>query len=333
MSNRALILGGTGFIGLQLGSRLAELAGSGDEIVLVDNFSRGRHDAEVDKLLSANKSVRLHQADLTDSDAFKGLGGAFDRVYLLASMIGVQRVESQPEEVFRTNTRLILNTLEWMAASGSKRLFFSSTSENYAGGYEYGIVPIPTPEDVPLVISDINNPRFSYAMTKMWGEGASIAFAKRYGFTVVIGRYHNVYGPRMGFDHVVPQLTQRILVEAEDPLQVYGPEQSRAFCYVSDGVEATRLAMESVVDRATIVHIGNDREEVLMGDVARRLLALAGRATEFQPRPGPRGSVSRRVPELSRLRALTGFEPSVSLDEGLARTFAWYRQYFAAQAK
>ncbi len=331
MSCRTAILGGTGFIGLQLGRRLAELAGPEDEILLVDNFSRGRHDEEVDALLATYPPLQLHQADLTSAGAFETLGSACDRVYLLASMIGVQRVETQPEEVFRVNTRIILNTLEWMAASGSRRLFFSSTSENYAGGYEYGIVPIPTPEMVPLVIGDINNPRFSYAMTKMWGEAASIAFARRYGFTAIIGRYHNVYGPRMGFDHVVPQLAQRILLKSEDPLRVYGPEQSRAFCFVSDAVEATRLLMEVPSAATTIVHIGNDREEVLMGDIASRLLALAGQRTEFVSRPGPRGSVARRVPELTRLRELTGFEPSVSLDEGLARTFEWYREYFANQ--
>jgi nucleoside-diphosphate-sugar epimerase len=330
MSRRTAILGGTGFIGLQLGARLADLAGSGDEIWLVDNFSRGRHDAEVDALLGKHSAVRLHQADLTDRTAFSDVTGVFDHVYLLASVIGVQRVESNPEIVFRTNTSIILNTLEWMAASGSRRLFFSSTSENYAGGYEFDLVPIPTPETVPLVISDISNPRFSYAITKIWGEAASIAYAKRYGFVMVIGRYHNVYGPRMGFDHVVPQLTQRI-IEGETPLQVYGAEQSRAFCYVSDGVEATRLLMEAPIDRTTIVHIGNDREEVLMGDVARRLLALAGRENDYAERPAPRGSVPRRSPDLSRLRALTVFEPAVSLDRGLAETYRWYEKYFAAQ--
>ncbi len=149
MSRRTAILGGTGFIGLQLGARLAELAGNGDEIWLVDNFSRGRHDAEVDALLAKHSAVRLHQADLTDRAAFNDLPGAFDHVYLLASVIGVHRVESNPEIVFRTNTSIILNTLEWMAASGSRRLFFSSTSENYAGGYDFGLVPIPTPETVP----------------------------------------------------------------------------------------------------------------------------------------------------------------------------------------
>ncbi len=329
MSRRTVILGGTGFIGLQLGTRLAELAGHGDEIHLVDNFSRGRRDADVEALLAKHACVRVLESDVSVQDGLACLTGSYDHVYLLASVIGVRRAETHPEEVFRKNTRMILNTLEWMVTSGSKRIFFSSTSENYAGGYALDVVPIPTPETVPLVISDIENPRFSYAITKIWGEAAAIAFARRYGFTAVIGRYHNVYGPRMGFDHVIPQLSQRIL-EGEIPLRVYGAEQTRAFCYVSDGVEATRLLMEAPLNDTTIVHIGNDREEVAMGELAGRLLELAGRPAIYVPQPAPRGSVERRAPDIARLRALTPYEPQVSLADGLARTFEWYRRALSA---
>lgn len=330
MSRRTLILGGTGFIGLQLARRLAQLAAADDEILMVDNFSRGRYDKEVEAFLAQYRSVRLRELDLREQNAFEALEGAFDHVYLLASLLGVHRVETQPEVVLRTNTLIILSTLEWMAKSGSKHLFFSSTSENYAGGYEYNIVPIPSPEDVPMVISDIKNPRFSYAVTKIWGEAASISYGARHGFTVVIGRYHNVYGPRMGFDHVIPQLSQRI-IKGENPLQVFGPEQSRAFCHVMDAVEATRLLMDVPVERAVIVHIGNDREEVKIGDLALRLLTLAGLSPEFLPRSAPRGSVPRRVPALDLLRKLTGFEPSITFAQGLAETFQWYKEYLTSQ--
>jgi len=330
MKRRTLILGGTGFIGLQLARRLAELAAAGDEILLVDNFSRGRHDVEVEAFLSEYSSIRLKESDLTERNAYEAFEGAFDHVYLLASMLGVQRVETQPEVVMRTNTLIILNTLEWMAKSGSKRLFFSSTSENYAGGYEYNILPIPTAENVPLVISDIKNPRFSYAVTKIWGEAASIAYGSRHGFAVIVGRYHNVYGPRMGFDHVIPQLTQRIL-NGEAPLQVYGSEQCRAFCHVTDAVEATRLMMEVPDPKTTIVHIGNDQEEIVIADLARRLLTLAGRAPEFVARPAPRGSVPRRVPALDLLRKMTGFEAKISFAQGLAETYQWYREGLASK--
>lgn len=324
---RTLILGGTGFIGLNLARRLAGLSGPGDEIVLTDNLSRGRRDAAVEELLQRNAAtVRLEEIDLSVPGAYDAFEGAFDRVYLLASMVGVGPSERWPEVVMRVNTMIILGALEWMTRSGSKRIFFSSTSENYAGGYELGIVPVPTSEGVPLVIADIRNPRFSYAVTKIWGEAACIFYGVRYGFTSIIGRYHNVYGPRMGWDHVIPQLARRI-VAGERPLRVMSPDQTRAFCHVSDAVEATRLVMESgAVENGLIVHIGNDWEEVLIGDLAKKLLALAGRADDYESAPAPQGSVARRAPDISLLRRLTGFEPAVSIDQGLAEAFAWYRE-------
>jgi UDP-glucose 4-epimerase/UDP-glucuronate decarboxylase len=139
---------------------------------------------------------------LAEPRAYEAFAGAYDHVYLLASIVGVQRVENEPAAVLRTNTLIILNTLEWMARSGSKRLFFSSTSENYAGGFDYDILPIPTPEDVPLVISDIRNPRFSYAVTKIWGEAAAIAFGAR-RIRSRHRRYYNVY-PRSFERHSRP---------------------------------------------------------------------------------------------------------------------------------
>ena len=325
---RTLILGGTGFIGLNLARRLAGLAAPNDEILLTDNFSRGRRDEEVEDLLGRYKStVRLEPVDLSAPGAYERFHGAFDSVYLLASMVGVGPSERAPDEVMRVNTSIILGALEWMARSGSGRMFFSSTSENYAGGVQLGIVPIPTPEDVPLVISDIRNPRFSYAVTKIWGEAACIFYGARHGFTSIIGRYHNVYGPRMGWDHVIPQLTRRIVC-GEKPLRVKSPDQTRAFCHVSDAVEATRLIMQSTaVENGMIVHIGNDREEIAIGTLAKNLLVLAGRSEEVEAAPAPRGSVARRVPDISLLRRLTGFEPRIPISQGLAETFAWYRQH------
>jgi len=332
MKRRSLILGGTGFIGLRLAQRIIALAGPEDEVVLTDNLSRGCRDQEVENMLRSSANVRLLEIDLTEPTAFDRIEGVFDHVYLLASMVGVKRVESLPEQVLRINTLIILGALEWMARSGSGRIFFSSTSENYAGAYENGVLPVPTPESVPLVISDIRNPRFSYAVTKIWGEAAAIFYGARHGFTSVIGRYHNIYGPRMGYDHVIPQLSVRI-IQGEDPLGVMNPEHTRAFCHVDDAVEATRLLMDAPIKNGTIVNIGNNNEELAIGELANRLLRLAGRRPEFVSRQAPRGSVARRVPALDLLRQLTAFCPAVPLDKGLAETFAWYRLHSAENPK
>ena len=325
---RTIVLGGTGFIEMNIVWRLADLAAEGDEIVITDNLIKSTHDAEADRLLHDHPDlVQLETLDLSAPGTYDVFEGRFDRVYLLASIVGVGASERAPEAVMRSNTMVILGALEWMIRSGSKRLFFASSCENYAGGYQLGLVSIPTSERVPLVISDIRNPRFSYAVTKIWGEAACIFYGARFGFTSIIGRYHNVYGPRMGWEHVIPQLTQRI-VDGESPLRVKGPEQTRTFCYVTDAAEATRLAMEcEPAENGLIVNIGNDRDEVVIGDLARKLLLLAGRDTSFDAVPAPRGSVARRVPDITLLQELTGFEPVTPFDEGLAATFAWYREH------
>lgn len=322
MKKRVLILGGSGFIGLNLAKHIVSQITSDDELILADNFSRGKNDTEFQDFLNSNLSIKFVSADLTAQEAFDHFEGQFDHVYLLASMVGVKNCELFPEMVMRTNTLIILNTLEWMVKSGSKKIFFSSTSENYAGAYDHNILEIPTPESVPLVISNIENPRFSYAVTKIWGEAAVTFYGKKYGFKTMIGRYHNVYGPRMGYDHVIPQLIEQML-NTTDRLKVMNPDHSRSFCFISDAVRATEMLMNIDKD-GMIVHIGDDRTEILIGDLAKEILKIGGKTPEFDVKPSPAGSVTRRLPDTVLLRKITGFVPEVSLPEGLKETFTWY---------
>ena len=207
-----------------------------------------------------------------------------------------------------------------------RRLFFASTSEAYAGGVELGHVPVPTPEAVPLVVADIGNPRFAYAASKILGEAAVIHSARARGVPFVIGRLHNVYGPRMGADHVIPELCLRALAK-EDPFRVYGLEQRRAFCHVSDALDAIqRLMAAAVTAEGVVVNVGNDREETTVAALLELVLNAAGFKPQLDPRPAPPGSVARRRPDISRLRSLTGFEPRVSLAEGVRETLEWYRR-------
>jgi UDP-glucose 4-epimerase/UDP-glucuronate decarboxylase len=322
---RILVLGGAGFIGLHLARRLAQ--DGGHALTLVDDLSRGRQDAELAALL-AHPGVELVQADLTDPRAVAALPRDVDQVYLLAAVVGVRNTEGAPARVVRVNTLVAIHVLDWLAALPSRpTLFFASTSEVYAGGVALGTVPVPTPEDVPLVIGDIANPRFAYAASKILGEAAVRHYGDAHGIRWVAGRFHNVYGPRMGRDHVIPELALRAL-GGEDPLSVYGPEQRRAFCHAADAVEAMIRLMEAE-DARGVVNIGNDAEETLIGDLAALVLRAAGRPPRIAPRPAPLGSVARRCPSLARLRALTGFSPKVTLEAGVAETVAWYREAHA----
>jgi len=324
---RTLILGGAGFIGYHLALRLA---GEGHELTLVDDLSRGRRDRELDSLC-ARPNVTLLQADLTRADALDGLTRRWDGVYMLAAVVGVRNVETDPARVVRTNALTLLHLLDWMAPE-SGVLFFASTSETYAGGVTAGTLPVPTPEDVPLSVPDVRAPRFAYAASKILGEAAVIHTARARGLRAVIGRFHNVYGPRMGADHVIPELALRAL-SGENPFRLYGAEQRRAFCHISDALEAIVRLTASEPAWGQIVNIGNDSEETVIEDLARLVL----REARFEPAldrvPAPPGSVARRCPDIGRLRALTGFVPKISIEAGVRDTFAWYRDWHESHGK
>jgi UDP-glucuronate decarboxylase len=313
---RALLLGGAGFIGLHLARRLVA---DGFEVTIVDDFSRGRRDTDLEAL-----PVRVVSADLTDPAGYAALPTGWDQVYLLAAVVGVRNVEQDPARVVRVNTLVAMHTLDWLTPGD--RVFFASTSEVYAGGVDAGVVPVPTAETVPTMISDITAPRFAYAASKLLGEAAFLHTARARGFEAVVGRFHNVYGPRMGADHVIPEMSLRALA-GEDPFRVPGADQFRAFCHVDDAVEAMVRLMATPEAAGRIVHIGNDREETNIGDLARLVLRVAGADPAIEASSAPSGSVHRRCPDLGLLRDLTGYEPKVTLEDGVRGTYAWYAEH------
>ena len=322
---KVLILGGAGFIGFHLASRLA---GEGHALTLMDDLSRGRRDHELDALCS-RPNVTLIQADLTRPAALDGLPRDWSQVHMLAAVVGVRNAETDPARVIRVNTLALMNVLDWLPGRG-EILFFASTSETYASGVTAGLVPVPTAEDVPLSVSDVTAPRFAYAASKILGEAAVVHTARARELRYVIGRFHNIYGPRMGADHVIPELSLRA-ARREDPFRLFGAEQRRAFCHVADAVEAVTRLVTTEAAWGQIVNIGNDAEETRIEDLLRLILMAAGFAPRIERVPAPSGSVARRCPDIGRLRSLTGFAPKVGLEAGVGETFEWYRDWWTRE--
>lgn len=317
---KALILGGAGFIGLHLARRLTS---DGHQVRIVDDFSRARRDQDLTAVCE-HPAVSVVSADLTSADAWAGLEHGWDQIYLLAAVVGVRNVERDPARVIRVNTLTVMHLLDWLDPAEDGCVFFASTSEVYAGGVDAGVVGVPTAENVPLMIADVAAPRFAYATSKLLGEAALLHGAAEKQFELVVGRFHNVYGPRMGGDHVIPEMLMRAM-NGETPFAVPGADQYRAFCYVDDAVEAVVRLMGSPEAAGRIVHIGNDTETTKIMDLARLVLEATGHTATLEAAPAPPGSVTRRWPDLSLLRRLTGFEPQVPLAEGVRRTRDWYR--------
>ena len=323
---KILITGGCGFIGFSIAK---ELSKKGGRILLCDNLSRGKLDAEIKQFLGEYNNIEFVQLDLLNKDdLFSKINSDFDFVYHLAAIVGVKYTDEDPLRVLKTNIISTLNILEWAAQAKPGKLIFSSTSEVYAGGVHMDpSFPIPTPEDVPLIISDITNGRFTYAASKILGEIMTINYAKKYDLNYSIVRYHNVYGPRMGCEHVVPELILRI-VKREDPFRLYSADQTRAFCYIDDAVNATIKVAQANDISSKIFHIGNDKEEIKIKELCNKLFEIADFYPVINALDPPKGSVERRCPNISKLRNITGYEPEVNLDTGLRKTYAWYKKYF-----
>jgi len=321
-----LITGGAGFIGYHLARRLSKE--QGNKIVLLDNFERGRLDKDLEELLNP-KNVRIVSGDIAEEKTYARLDRFYDEIYHLAAVIGVANVMKRPHDVLRTNALGTLLLLDWFTRGGGEKLLFASTSEVYAWTQKFHDLTVPTPEDVPLSLTDPGNPRSAYAGSKIFGELAVHQYCAVSGKRFSIVRYHNVYGPRMGYEHAIPQLYQRAL-DGQNPLVVYSADHTRAFCYVSDAVEGTvRVMRNDSADNLTI-NIGNDLEEMTIGELARRLLAAAKIEADIEPEENSNDPIIRRCPDINLARKLINYEPKVPINEGLQLTIDWYSRSLKA---
>lgn len=320
-----LILGGAGFIGFNIAKYLA--ANRDYRITIADNFMKKNRDEEFDTVVK-KYGIKVIEDDFSYPGAYDKLDNEYDHVYMMAALVGVDNANSKPHEVIRINTSLTLYTLEWIRRSTIGKVVFASTSENYAGTVDAFGYAIPTPEEVPLTIKDIAHPRFTYAVTKILGESGFLNYAKMLGFETTIIRYHNVFGPRMGFNHVIPHLVIRFR-NAENPYKIYGHDQTRDFCYITDAVMGTVLAMETPGTNGQIYHLGTG-VEITIEELTRAIGELMGFKGEYINAPTYPGSVSRRSPDITKSKKELGFEAKVYWKDGLKETVDWYNAYFDA---
>jgi nucleoside-diphosphate-sugar epimerase len=322
-----LVTGAAGFIGFHLAESLCETSA---KITIIDNLSRGKWDLAFSRLIN-RENVRYIQSDLTITDYYSLLDNYYDEIYHLAAVNGTRYFYEKPQEVLRVNILSLLYLLEWAQNGRCGKFLFSSSSEAYAGTIrafpEAKRVSIPTKEDIPLCIDDVFNERYSYGGSKLAGELLTINYMRNQKVPFSIVRYHNVYGPRMGFEHVIPEFCQRIY-NKQNPFKIFGGDDTRAFCYITDAVAATKLVMENSRCNGHIIHIGNCNEELKIVDLAKKLMHISSFDTKLDIQPSKAGSVSRRCPDTQKLADFTGYIPAVSLDEGLKYTLAWYMDYF-----
>lgn len=294
---------------------------------MVDNFSRGVDDVDLDRL-RMNPNVRIIKLDLLESALEQHLRRDYDYIYHFAAIIGVANVLRRPYEVLSKNVRMLEAMLDIAKASANlKRFVFPSTSEVYAGTLQHFKLPIPTPESTALGLTDLHHPRTSYMLSKIYGE----ALCHQSGSPFVIVRPHNIYGPRMGLAHVIPELLKKAFdMPKGGKLDVFSFDHSRTFCYIDDAVQQIhRAAVLPACDRETL-NIGTQAPEITMGELGKLIVDVVGtttgRSIELVGQPATPGSVLRRCPEMSLTTKRTGYVSQIDLNTGLHLTFDWYRR-------
>ena len=325
MKNKILITGGAGFIGYHLAKRLAVQRHT---ITLADNFFRGKRNADFEALLQ-KPNVRFIKTDLTKLKNWDKLGAGFDQVYHFVGINGTKLFYSIPHEVLRIGVSTTMNALEWFRAKNRKKnakILYTSSNEAYASALEaFGKLPLPTPETMPLVISDPYNPRWSYGGQKLIGELFFIHYSKAYRFRMSIVRPHNFYGPRAGYDHVIPEIIGRVAAKTE-PFTIFGSDDTRSFCYIDDAVLAIQKVMESKKTDGGTYHIGT-KEETKIKALVGQIFALMGwKPKKIITKNSPKGSVKRRLADVSKIKNDTGWSAKTPLTKGLKKTIEWYLQ-------
>lgn len=305
-----LITGCAGFIGYHLTKEL--LSNKKNYVVGVDDFSRNTSDEKF-KNLSNYENFKFFELDLTKSSNLDKLPLNVDYVVHLAAINGTQNFYSIPYDVAVSCAIPTWNLIEKYSNSPIKKFVFAGTPESYAAGIKLGIAPIPTPEDVPLTISRSNDVRWSYAAGKTYSESLLYAAALQNKLRVQVLRLHNIYGPRMGPYHFIPDFITRI---RKGIFELYGAEDTRSFLYVSDAVSDILELIEHETNEYDIFNIGSQRE-VQIKDVANEIMSLMKLDGQIEIFASPIGSVSRRVPDTSKIDELLGERLRTELNVGL----------------
>tara|TARA_B100001093_G_C26764303_1_gene987161 strand:- start:445 stop:1422 length:978 start_codon:yes stop_codon:yes gene_type:complete len=312
---KIFVTGGSGFIGSSLVKRWLE---DGDEIVIFDNEMRGQA-----RRLDSIKNINYIIGDIRDLEHLKKSMIGCDTVCHLAYINGTKFFYEKPDLVLEIALKGIINTTEAAVDLGIKNFWLMSSGEVYQSPSE-----IPTSESVPLIVPDPKNPRYSYGAGKIISELYALNFGKKYFDQVSIVRPHNVYGPDMGWDHVIPQFITKInkkmkqTTSNEIDIEIYGDgNQTRAFCFIDDFIEGASISFKKG-SNCEIYHVGNDFEITV-----KKLLSEIGKLKKikisFKSLALPPGETARRCPNISKVKNL-GYVPKFNLDQGLRKTIEWY---------
>ena len=317
---KILITGGAGFIGSHLAERLLE---RGDEVCIIDDLSTGA----IENIASIKNHPKFtyHIDTIRNYRLTAELVDMCDIVYHLAAAVGVRLIVESPVNTIETNIRgtdIILS----LAAKKRKRVVVTSTSEVYGKRDS-----VPFREDDDLVMGPTSKGRWSYACSKAIDEFLAIAYWKEKRVPTVIVRLFNTVGPRQTgrYGMVIPNFVQQAL--AEQDITVYGDgSQTRCFTHVDDVVGTLIQVAEHPRAVGEVYNIGSDHEVTIL-ELARKIKKLTGSESRIVFKPYDEAyeegfeDMMRRVPDISKIRALVGYKPRADLNDILASVIDYHR--------
>ena len=314
---RALITGGAGFIGSHLADRLLD---RGDQVVLLDDLSTGRL-SNIEHL-NGRSDAEFVLGSILNTDLVDRVVSRVDTIFHLAAAVGVNLIVEKPLESLITNIRGTETVVE-KAHKYNTRILVMSTSEIYGKNTSDSLS-----EDDDRILGSPLKSRWSYSEAKAIDEILAYTYWREKGLETVIIRLFNTVGPRQtgSYGMVVPRFVGQAL--RHQPLTIFGEgTQTRCFCHVSDVVGGLVALSEHPEAFGRVFNLGGT-EEISIGDLAERIIELAGSDSEVEYIPYDAAyeegfeDMVRRVPNVDRARRLVGFEPSVGLDDTILSVIA-----------
>lgn len=313
---KILVTGGSGFIGSRLVHKWLE---QGHNVRVFDNGMRGK----LRRLEGIQSDIEYIQGDVRDFKSVLAATKGVDAVAHLAYINGTEFFYSKPELILEIALKGLINTIDACIQNEVPKYWLMSSGEVYQTPKV-----VPTDESVSLKVPDPLNPRYSYGGGKIISELYAINYGRKYFDSVSIVRPHNVYGPDMGWEHVIPQFIMRAYDQIVHhphgtlPFTIQGNgTQTRAFCYIDDFVEGCNLAFTKG-EHLGIYHVGT-MEEVKISELAQFIISYFSRNPSFEFIREPLGQTQRRCPDITKVQNL-GYSPKFSLEDGLALTIKWY---------
>ena len=318
-TNSFLVTGATGFIGFHLAVKLKKL---GFNVLAIDNNIRGGHKSSREYF--EELGIKLLDIDLCDQTQINQLDNVLlkvDGIYHLAAFNGTNNFYKKPYSVLKNSSQPLINLINKLIDLNlSPKLLYTGSSECYAFGVKQGFNSIPTSEETILSLGPLSNPRWSYACGKLIGEYALFNSYQEFGIPFVIARVHNIYGPRMGLNHFSDFITRCL----DGKFYLYGPHQTRCYCFIDDCIDALILLMNNDKTNSNVFNVGSEME-IRNIDCAQLILNELKINNELDFKDPPKGSINRRKPDLSKLFSMfPSLKEQTSLEDGIKSTVAWY---------